>query len=146
MIICDEYLALAALSENFPISTAAGPVAITPAAWSRVLRSRHRVDDPRQVAIGQLSELISRLSPDGRAKLAMPDPSLLEIVDPRPFLDTAARLAVSYRLSYMAAEMASAALFHRAPLHFASELNVPPGIRALLQYENLPGIHIIVPA
>ena len=142
MIICDEYLALAALSENLPFSTEARPVATTPAAWSRALRSRLRVERPRQVVTGQLSELIGRLSPDGRAKLATPDPRLLDILDPRPFLDISARLAVEYRLSYMAAEMAAASIFHQAPLHFATEGNVPPGIRDLLQFEDFPGLSI----
>ena len=142
MIICDEYLALAALSENLPFSTTARSVATTPAAWSRVLRSRHRAHSTHHITAGRLNALINQLSPDCQAKLTTPSPQLLNILDPRPFLDTSARLTIKYRLSYMAAEMAAAAIFHNVALYFARERNVPPGIRDLLEHENLPGIHI----
>ncbi|MDE0605465.1 MAG: hypothetical protein OXI18_13780 [bacterium] len=142
MIICDEYLALAALRKSSPLQNSQEQIAITPAAWTRALRSRHNIDNPQQVVEGQLSDIIGRLSPDGRAKLATPDPRVLTILDPRPFLDTTARLSAVYRMSYMAAEMAAASIFHQAPLLFAVEGNVPPGIRDLLQFEDLPGLSV----
>lgn len=142
MIICDEYLALAALRKNPQLQTSQEQVAITPAAWTRALRSRHNIDNAHQVVEGQLSHIIRRLSPADRAQLSRPDPRLLLVLDPRPFLDTTARVSAEYRLSYMAAEMAAAAIYHQAPLHFAAEGNVPPGIRDLLQFENLPGLRV----
>lgn len=142
MIICDEYLALAALRKSPPVQTSQERIAITPAAWARALRSRHNIDNPQQVVGGQLSHIIRRLSPADRAQLSRPDPRLLAILDPRPFLDNTARLSAVYRLSYMAAEMAAASIYHQAPLLFAVEGNVPPGIRDLLQFEDLPGLSV----
>ena len=71
------------------------------------------------------------------------DPRRLTLLDPRQFLSASARLAVVHPLSYMAAEMAAAPIFHQAPLHFLNERNVPPGIRGLLREENLPEFVII---
>lgn len=143
MIICDEYLALAALSNNLPQRIADEQIATTPAAWSRVLRAQHRQSRPKGIGRGQLGRIIDQLTPDGRSQLAAPDPWRLSLLDPRPFLSSSARLAVVHPLSYMAAEMAAASLFHQAPLHFQSERNVPPGFRDLLREENLPDFVIV---
>ena len=146
MIVCDEYLALAALSNNLPHDIAEERIATTPAAWLRLLRAFHNLDYPLQTSRGQLSQLLSQLSPDSLAELATPDPQRLTLLDPRPFLSASARLTLVYRLSYMAAEMAAASVHHRAPLYFSRERNVPPGLYHLLPDESLPDIRIISPA
>lgn len=143
MIVCDEYLALAALSNNLPQRIADEQIATTPAAWSRVLRALHRQSRPKVIGRGQLGRIIDQLTPDGRSQLAAPDPRRLTLLDPRQFLSASACLAVLHPLSYMAAEMAAASIFHQAPLHFLNERNVPPGISGLLREENLPEIVII---
>lgn len=142
MIVCDEYLALAALSHNLPPDISGEQIATTPAAWLRMLRAFHNLDFPLRPSSGRLSQLLSQLSPNELASLTEPDPRLLALLDPRPLLGPAARLTVVYRLSYMAAEMAAAAIFHQAPLHFSSRRNVPPGLYHLLPDEGLPGIHV----
>ena len=113
MIVCDEYLALAALSNNLPPNIADEQIATTPAAWLRLLRAFHNLDYPLRPSQGQLGQLLSQLNPDSLAELATPDPQLLRLLDPRPFLSASARLTVVYRLSYMAAEMAAAAMKER---------------------------------
>lgn len=142
MIVCDEYLALAALRDNLPQEIGHNRVAVTPAAYGRLLRRLHNPGHPDQANPSQFSQLVRRLSPDARAAIVDPDPQVVEILDTRHYLNEIAKLSVEYGLSWMAAEMAAAAIHHRALLCYGRPDNVPPRMHTLLDTEPIVGIWI----
>ena len=142
MIVCDEYLALAALTHNLPQEIDHDQIAVTPTAYGRLLRRLHKPSHPDQVNSGQFSQLVRRLSRDAQAAIVEPDPRVVEILDTRPYLNDVAKISVEYGLSWMAAEMAAAAIHHRALLCYGRSDNVPPRMRSLLNNEPLVGIRI----
>lgn len=142
MIVCDEYLAFAAVAGTLPAELDREHLATTHSTYARLLRVIHRLDDAGFVHEGQLSRLVRRLPPDDRSKLVAPDPDLVRILDPRPFLDVTARVSALQPLSWMVAELAAAAIFHGAPLWFGHEQNVPPRVHELLDDGGLTGLHV----
>lgn len=145
MIICDEYLTFAALTNNLPTEIENEQIHTTPTAYGRLLRGIHNPGWPGQPNHGRLRQLVSKMSPSGQAALIEPDPDVVMILDPRPSLDTTARISVEHGLSWMAAEMVAAAIRYRAPLYYGREQNVPPRIHQLRAQENLRGIHVARP-
>ena len=137
VIVCDEYLAFAALTHNLPQEIGHDQVAVTPTAYGRLLRRLHNSGRP-----GQNSQLVSQLSPGDQAALLDPDPQVAMILDTRPYLNSVAKISVNYGLSWMAAEMAAAAIHHHALLYYGRPDNVPPRMHTVLKSEPLVGIRI----
>ena len=142
MIVCDEYLAFAALTDNLPQEIGQNQIAATPTAFGRLLRRLHNPSHPDQSPSRQISHLMRQMSPDDKAALLHPDPRIVVILDSRPYLNITARLSVEHGLSWMAAEMAAAAIHHRAILHYGQTRNVPPRMHTLLTSEDLLGIRV----
>jgi hypothetical protein len=64
--------------------------------------------------------------------LRAPDPSILEVLDPRPLLDEAAQLAARFGATgWLIAETAVAGLAHGRELWFGSERNVGRKLREI---------------
>ena len=142
MIICDEYLASAAIGGSRPEEFVEEELATTPVAYGRYLRAVYKLATGEVAPEGALTRMVRRLSPEAKARLATPDPRVVRILDPRPFLGTTARLASRYPLSWMVAEMAAAAIFHDAPLWFSHERNVPPRLDELQRDGTLTRMHV----
>lgn len=142
MIVCDEYLALAALTNNLPQEISHYQIAVTPVAYGRLLRRLHNSGYPDQSIPGQISQLVRQMSPNAQAALIKPDPRVAVILDTRPYLNEVAKISVEYGLSWMAAEMAAAAIHHRALLYYGTPENVPPRMHTLLTSEELLGIRV----
>lgn len=119
MIVVDEYLAIRSLLGDLPVDLPDEPLSITTSAHWRILQ---RIHAP---GTGQLSGALSALSPAGRGALRKPVPAVLEVLDPRPFLDDAAALAAAYGgAGWLVAETLTAALTHGRQLWFGSERNI----------------------
>lgn len=142
MIVCDEYLAFAALTHNLPQEVGLDQVAVTPTAYGRLLRRLHSPGHPGQTNPSHFSQLVRHMLPDDRAALLDPDPQVALILDTRTYLNSVAKISVEYGLSWMAAEMAAAAIHHRALLYYGSPDNVPPRMHAVLKSESLIGIRV----
>lgn len=122
MIVVDEYLAmwslLGVLSPDVPEERMAFPLS---AHWGLL----QRLHAP---AGGRLSQVLSLLPDVDRETLRAPDPAVLEVLDPRPRLDEAARLAARYgNTGWHVAETVVAGLAHGHQLWFGDERNI--GIR-----------------
>ena len=141
--ICDEYLAFAALTDNLPQEIGHDQIAVTPTAYGRLLRGLYSHGHPEQSSTGRLSRLVQQMSPESQAKLLEPDPRILAILDSRPFLNSTARISVECGLSWMAAEMAAAAIHHRVGLSYGIAKNIPPKMHTLLSTEGLLGIRLV---
>ncbi len=142
MIVCDEYLAFAALTHNLPQEVGHDQVAVTPTAYGRLLRRLHSPGHPGQTNPSHFSQLVRHMLPDDRAALLDPDPQVALILDTRTYLNSIAKISVGYGLSWMAAEMAAAAIHHRALLCYGNPDNVPPRMHAVLKSEPLIGIRV----
>ncbi|HEX7135389.1 MAG TPA: hypothetical protein VF228_22630 [Iamia sp.] len=126
MIVVDEYLAVRSLLGSVPVEVPSGPLALPASAHWRLLQ---RIHSPGS---GQLSQTLSQLSASGREALRRPDPILLEILDPRPLLDEAARLAAAYGgAGLLVAETVTAGLHHGRQLWFGSERNIGRRLREI---------------
>jgi hypothetical protein len=86
----------------------------------RLLQALHK---PRG---GQLTRILAQVSDSARSSLRWPHPEVVRVLDPRPLLDDAARLAALYGGSLRNAEILSAGLAHRAQLWFGNLANVGP--------------------
>lgn len=90
MIVVDEYLAVWSILGVLPLEVPDERLALPLSAHWRLLQRLHAP------AGGQLSQALARLPAADREVLRAPDPSVLEVFDPRPRLDEAARLAARY--------------------------------------------------
>ena len=123
MIVVDEYLAvwslLGVLSPDVPNDRMALPLS---AHW-RLLQRLHAP------AGGQLSRVLAMLPDADRETLRAPDPTFLEVPNPRPCLDEAAQLAARYgNTGWHIAETIVAGLAHGRQLWLGAERNIghPP--------------------
>ncbi len=91
MIVVDEYLAVRVVGGQWPERLPDDEDLVLPA--SRHWRLLQRIHAP---GAGQLSQLLSTLSPTDRDTIRYPHPEVLQIADPRPLLDEAARIAARY--------------------------------------------------
>jgi hypothetical protein len=122
VIVVDEYLAIRSLLGDVPDGLPDEPMAIIVSAQWWILQ---RISAPSG---GQLSQALSALSPAGRAVFRQPSPVVLEVLDPRPLLDEAARIAARYgNTGLLIAETTAAGLAHGRQLWFGNPRNI--GIR-----------------
>jgi hypothetical protein len=119
VLIVDEYLAIRVLAGDWPAALPDDAVGLTVSRHWRLLQRLHAP------AGGQLSTLLGALSSDDRAVLRFPHPEVLTILDPRPLLDDAARLAAAFgNTGLLIAETAVAGLEHGGRLFFGTAANV----------------------
>ncbi len=119
MIVVDEYLAIRSLVGDLPSDLPDDFLAIPVSAHWRPLQRLHNPGD------GQLSQLLALLPETDREALRSPHPHVLEILDPRPYLDEAARISARFGgTGWLVAESVTAALHHGRQLWFGSEGNV----------------------
>jgi hypothetical protein len=93
MIVIDEYLAMRVVfaSDGWPEDLPDTEDLVLPA--SRHWRLLQRIHGP---GTGQLSQRLAALAPAARDTLRFPHPEVLQILDPRPVLDEAARLGARF--------------------------------------------------
>lgn len=95
------------------------------AHW-RLLQRLHSPGD------GQLSQLLVCLPEGDREVLRSPHPHVLEVLDPRPYLDEAARISARFGgTGWLVAESLTAALHHGRQLRYGSERNIGPRTRLI---------------
>lgn len=128
MIVVDEYLAVWSLLGVLPPEVPDERVLLPLSAHWRLLQRLHGP------AGGQLSQALARLPAADREVLRAPDPSVLEVLDPRPRLDQAAQLAARYGgTGWHIAETVVAGLVHGRQLWFGSERNVGRRLQEIAQ-------------
>ena len=119
MILIDEYLAMRVLGGFWPEGLPDDDdQALTASRHWRLLQ---RIHAP---GTGQLSQCLAALSVADLAVVRHPHPEILHVLDPRPMLDEAARLAAAYGGGLLIAESLAAALVHGRSLYFGTDRNV----------------------
>lgn len=122
----DEYLAVAVLGGAWPAGLPDEDLAL-PA--TRHWRLPQRVHAP---GTGQLSQLLAALPGGDLTVVRYPHPEVLQVLDPRPMLDTAASIASRYRAGgLLIAETLAAGLAHGHQLWFGLERNVGRSLAAI---------------
>ena len=118
MIVIDEYLAVAVVLGDLPAGLPDDELVLTASRHWRLLQRIHAPSG------GQLSQMLSKLSPGGIDALRYPHPEVLSILDPRPLLDNAASIAANYGGGLLIAETLAAGLKNGRSLWFGTERNV----------------------
>jgi hypothetical protein len=122
VIVVDEYLAIRSLLGDLPHGLPDEPLGLAASSHWRLLQRIHAPTG------GQLTQALAALSPNGRDVLRHPAPAVLEVLDPRPLLDEAARIAARYgNTGLLVAETITAGLVHGRQLWFGNSRNI--GIR-----------------
>lgn len=133
----DEYLAVGVLGGQWPAGLPDGDDVALPA--SRHWRLLQRIHAP---GTGQLSRLLSVLPREDLAVVRYPNPDVLQILDPRPLLDSAASISARYGAGgLLIAETLAAGLVHGHELWFGPVRNVG---RALARIAGDLGITVRV--
>lgn len=122
MIIVDEYLAVRVILAQWPEGMPDDDVALPTHGHWRLLQALH---NPRG---GQLTRILAPLPEPDRAALRWPHPEVLQVLDPRPLLDDAARLAARFGGGLRNAEILAAGVASHAELWFGTPANVGPAI------------------
>lgn len=122
----DEYLAVAVLGGAWPAGLPDEDLALPASRHWRLLQ---RVHAP---GTGQLSQLLAALPGGDLTVVRYPHPEVLQVLDPRPMLDTAASIAARYRAGgLLIAETLAAGLAHGHQLWFGLERNVGRSLAAI---------------
>lgn len=120
MIVIDEYLAVRVLrGDRWPDELPDTEDLVLPT--SRYWRLAQALHAPRN---GQLSRILAPLSSAAVDSLRFPHPDVLQILDPRPLVDEAARLTARHRGGWLVAETLVAGIHHGHALWFGTERNV----------------------
>lgn len=136
MIVVDEYLAIRSLLGVLPEGFPDEPLAITTSTHWRLLQ---RVHAP---AGGQLSQALSALPASDREALRFPHREVLDVLDPRPRLDSAAQIAARYgKTGWLIAESVTAGLTYGRQLWFGNDRNVGVRLREIAEELGIE-IHI----
>jgi hypothetical protein len=90
VIVIDEYLAVRVLGGDWPDGLPDEDLGLPTGCHWRLLQ---RVHNP---GTGQLSQLLASLPGDDLGVVCFPHPEVLTVIDPRPLLDHAARLAARF--------------------------------------------------
>lgn len=122
MIIVDEYLAVRVILGQWPDGMPDDEVALPTHGHWRLLQALH---NPRG---GQLTRILAPLPEPDRSALRWPHPDVLQVLDSRPLLDTAASLAAGFGGGLRNAEILAAGVAHRAQLWFGHPDNVGPAV------------------
>jgi hypothetical protein len=126
MIVVDEYLAIRAFVGDLPTDVPDDFLGIPVSAHWRLLQRLHSGGD------GQLSRLPAQLPEADREALRTPHPHMVEVPDPRPLLDEAARISAGFcGTGWLIAESVTAALHHGRQLWYGSERNIGGRLREI---------------
>lgn len=117
MLVIDEYLAVRVLVGAAPDELDIDETLVLPAY--RHYRLLQRIHTPGS---GQLSQILSEAD---EAAIRRPHPEVLQILDPRPLLDEAARLGAAYgSAGLLVGETLAAGLAHGRRLWFGTSRNI----------------------
>lgn len=120
MLVIDEYLAVDVTLGDWPAGLPDDGTLRLPA--SRHFRLLQRIHQPSG---GQLTSSLARLGEADRQALRNPHPEVLQILDPRPLLDEAARIGARYRTGgLLVCETLAAGLLHGRHLWFGTRRNI----------------------
>jgi hypothetical protein len=122
VIIIDEYIAVRVVLGRWPHDMPDDELALPTMGHWRLLQALH---NPRG---GQLTRILSPLPEPDRASLRWPHPEVMQVLDPRPLLDDAARLAARFGGGLRNAEILAAGIANHAQLWFGTPTNVGPPI------------------
>lgn len=119
MIVIDEYLAVRVLGGNWPDGLPDDEDLGLPASahW----RLLQRVHNPGP---GRLTQLLASLPGDDLGVVRFPHPEVLAIIDPRPLLDHAARLAARYGGGLLTCETLAAGIANGRHLYYGVPTNI----------------------
>lgn len=132
MMICDDYLALRALLAGRPAEMPdTGALGVTTSTWWRLLRPVHGVIHARatgttQGVEGSFTAVMNTMPDEVLNRVRQPDARLLQVLDSRRILDTAAALGVSHRGGMLQLETIAAAVVYSGTLWYGSERNISP--------------------
>ena len=122
-----------ALADRPPVGVRGERLALT---YSRAYRLTRALLDPgpgRLAIRGRFSRVVDALPPaDQRVlhdRLAAPDPAVLSIIDPRPFIRTAGALQNTYAVSLLQAETLAAAVLNDWQIVFGESDSVSDAFR-----------------
>jgi hypothetical protein len=87
VIIIDEYIVVRVVSGDWPAEMPVDELGLPTMGHWRLLQALHK---PRG---GQLTRILAEVSDSARSSLRWPHPEVVRVLDPRPLLDDAARLA-----------------------------------------------------
>lgn len=119
MLVIDEYLAVRVLGGAWPDGLPDEDLALPASRHWRLLM---RVHAP---GAGQLSQLLAALPGDDLDVVRYPHPDVLQILDPRPLLDSAASIAARYSAGgLLITETLAAGLVHSHQLWFGTSRNI----------------------
>ncbi len=136
MIVVDEYLAVRSLVGDLPADLPDDFLGVPISAHWRLLQRIHAPGN------GQLSQLLALLPENDREALRSPHPHVVEILDPRPYLDEAAQISARFGgTGWLVAEAITAALHHGRELWYRNERNI--GARTRIIAAEL-GVRILV--
>jgi hypothetical protein len=119
VIVIDEYLAVRVLGGNWPDGLPDDEDLGLPAGchW----RLLQRVHNPGP---GRLTQLLSFLPGGDLGVVRFPHPEVLTVIDPRPLLDHAARLAARYGGGLLICETLAAGIANGRQLYFGAPSNI----------------------
>ena len=136
MMIIDEYLAVRVVLGRSPAEMPDDELGLPTMGHWRLLQALHH---PRG---GQLTNVLAELSESDRDALRWPHPEMLRVLDSRPLLDEAARLAAQFGGSLRRAEiLAAGRANNQAALWFGRSNNVGPAVASGAAELGL-GIHV----
>jgi hypothetical protein len=119
VIVIDEYLAVRVLGGNWPSGLPDDEDLGLPAGCHWRLLQRVHNSGP-----GRLSQLLASLPGDDLAVVRFPHPEVLSVIDSRPLLDHAARLAARYGGGLLTCETLAAGIANGRQLYFGSASNI----------------------
>lgn len=136
MLVIDEYLAVRVLGGLWPDGLPDEDLALPASRHWRLLM---RVHAP---GAGQLSQLLAALPGDDLDVVRYPHPDVLQILDPRPLLDSAASIAARYSAGgLLIAETLAAGLVHGHQLWFGTTRNVGQALARIADDLNI-AVHV----
>ncbi|MGH9268007.1 MAG: hypothetical protein ACRD0D_07510 [Acidimicrobiales bacterium] len=119
MLVIDEYLAVRVLGGGWPAEMPDDELGLPASRHWRLLQRVHAPGG------GQLSQLLDALPGGDLTVVRFPHPEVLQVLDPRPLLDSAASIAARYGAGgLLIAETLAAGLAHGRQLWFGLDRNV----------------------
>ena len=137
MLICDQYAAVRAVAGALPDRFKNERLVMAPSHWWLLLRAEARLRDPVDQSAGQLSRLMSGLSPGAHEELVAPRGDVFEVLDFREYAATAAEVAQELNCNRLLADLVGAAIHNQAALCFGSAQNIPPVVESGLGGQRL---------
>jgi hypothetical protein len=126
LLVIDEYLAVRVIGGDWPDGLPDDELALPATRHWRLLQ---RVHTP---GTGQLSRLLAALPGGDLDVVRFPHPEVLQVLDPRPLLDSAAAISARYAAGgLLVAETLAAGLAHGRQLWFGAERNVGQALRRI---------------